>query len=251
MLHELRSSIRSLRRRPLYPIVAVSILALGLSASMAVFTYINAFYQPFPGVEAKGLVRVFGLGDEDPYQEISYLDFLDYAAAGVAFEGLAATQPFYAASVRHETMTEVAFLEAVSGSYFSVLGIETVVGRGLVADDDRPGADPAAVISHAWWQRSFNGDPAVIGSTVYLNFRPFTVVGVASPEFLGTTSNFRPDVWIPFAPFRDRYISWARAAENRDLPLVRVYGRLRAGVREACFCCWSAPMWPTCSSRWP
>jgi len=232
MVRDLRSSIRSLGRRPFYPMVAASVLAIGLSASMAVFTYINGFYQPFPGVEAKRLVRVFGVGEEDPYQEISYLDFLDYAAAGVSFEGLAATQPFYAASVRHETMTEVAFLEAVSGSYFSVLGIETSVGRGLSVDDDRPGADPAAVISNAWWQRSFNGDPGVIGSTVYLNFRPFTVVGVASPEFLGTTSNFRPDVWIPFAPFRDRYTSWARAAEDRDVPLVRVYGRLRAGVRE-------------------
>jgi predicted permease len=226
-MRDLRASIRSLLRRPSYSVVAVLVLALGLSACIAVFTYINGFYQPFPGVEGKRLVRVFGVENEDPYQDISYLDFLDYSSADGAFEALAATQPFYAASVRHEAMTEVACLEAVSGEYFSVLDIELSVGRGLSAEDDRADAGPAAVISHAWWLRSFNGDPSVIGSTLYLNFRPFTVVGVASPDFLGTASNFRPDVWIPIAPFRDRYTRWAALAEDREVPLVRVYGRLR------------------------
>jgi len=197
MLHDLRLSIRGLRRRPSYPIVAVTILALGLSVSIAVFTYINGFYQPFPGVEAEGLLRVFGVEEENPYQDVSYLDYLDYSAADGAFEGIAATQPFYAASVRLESMTEVAFLEAVSGSYFSVLGIETAVGRGLAVGDDRPGAAPAAVISHAWWQRSFEGDPGVVGRTIFLNYRPFTVVGVASPRFLGTASSFSGDAPRP------------------------------------------------------
>ena len=216
---DLRSSIRTLVRRPLYPLLASGILALGLSASVAVFTYINGFYQPFPGVDAGQLVRFFGTENEDGYQDISYLDFLDYAAAKRSFAGVAATQPFYAASVRLETMTEVAFLEAVSGDYFSVLGLELSVGRGISADDDRPGAESVAVISHSWWQRSFNADPSVIGSTIYLNFRPFILVGVMSPEYVGTSSNFRPDVWIPIAPFRDRYTSWAAQAENRDVPL--------------------------------
>jgi len=232
MLHDLRLSIRGLCRRPSYPIVAVTILALGLSASIAVFTYINGFHQPFPGVEADRLLRVFGIEEEDPYQDVSYLDYLDYSAAEGAFEGIAAAQPFYAASVRLESMTEVAFLEAVSGSYFSVLGIETSVGRGLAVEDDRPGAAPAAVISHGWWQRSFEGDRGVVGRTIFLNYRPFTVVGVASPRFLGTAASFRPDVWIPVAPFRDRYTGWAAAAEDRETPLVRVYARLRPGVGE-------------------
>ena len=235
MVHDLRFSVRRLLRRPFYPLMAVTILAIGLSASMAVFTYINGFSQPFPGVAADGLVRIFAIEDEDPNQNISYLDFLDYSERLSAFEGLAATQPFYAASVRREHLTEVAFLEAVSGSYFSLLEIEMSAGHGILADDDRPGADPAAVISHDWWQRSFNGDPSVIGSTIYLNFRPFTLVGVTSPQFLGTVSSFRPDAWIPIAPFRDRYVSWARRAENRDVPLVRVFGRLKAdsGMEQA------------------
>ncbi len=232
MAHDLRASIRSLLRRPTYPIVAVAILALGFSASMAVVTYVNAFFQPFPGVDADRLVRIFGAESEDTYQDVPYLDFLDYAAASGSFEGLAAVQPYYAASVRLEAMTEVAFLEAVSGEYFSVLGIRTRIGRGLTVQDDRPGADPAAVISHEWWQRSFGGDESVLGRTIYLNYRPFTVVGVASPEFLGSASDFRPDVWMPIAPFKDRYTRWAALSEDRDVPLVRVYARLRSGVRQ-------------------
>ncbi|UCF20275.1 MAG: hypothetical protein JSU87_02385, partial [Gemmatimonadota bacterium] len=70
LIHDLRFSIRSLRRRPFYPIVAVSILALGLTAGVAVFTYVNAFYQPFPGVEAKRLVRVVAVETEEPYRDI-------------------------------------------------------------------------------------------------------------------------------------------------------------------------------------
>ncbi len=236
-MHDLRASIRSLLRRPYYPIAAVTILALGLSASIAVFTYVNGFYQPFPGVDAGGLVRVFASEVEEPYQAISYLDFLDLAerSAGTdgAFASLAAVQPYYAASVRLETMTEVAFLEAVSGDYFSVLDVEMKIGRGLAAEDDRPEADPAAVISHEWWLRSFSGEESVIGRTIYLNYRPFTVVGVASPAFLGSSSDFRPSVWIPIAPFRDRYTRWGARAENRDVPLVRVYGRLREDAAES------------------
>jgi predicted permease len=207
-------------------------LALGLSAAISVFTYINGFYQPFPGVDADRLIRIFEVDSEDAYQDISYLDFLDYATADGVFEGIAAVQPYYAASVRLETMTEVAFLEAVSGNTFSVLGVETSMGRGLTADDDRPEADPVAVISHKWWLRSFDGDTSVMGRTIYLNYRPFTVVGVASPAFMGSASDFRPDVWIPIAPFKDRYVRWAELSEDRDVPLVRVYGRLRGGFRE-------------------
>jgi predicted permease len=233
-LYDLRASFRSFRRRPFYPIVAITILTLGLAAAVTVFTYFNGFSQSFPGATAKGLVRAFGVADDDPYQNISYLDFGDYAAsASGSFAGVTAAQPFYAASVRHETMTEVAFLTAVAGNFFSVLDIRMAHGRAIGPADDLPGADAVAVLSHRWWQRSFGADPSVIGQTLFLNYRPFTIVGVASPDFHGTTSSYRPDVWIPIAPFRDRYVSWSAQAENRDRPLVRVFARLRDGVNRA------------------
>ena len=85
------------------------------------------------------------------------------------------------------------------------------------------------MISFAWWQSRFHGDRSVLGSTLYLNYRPHTIVGVASPDFVGSASDSRPHVWIPIAPFRDRYVSWDRLALNRDIPLVRVYARLAGG----------------------
>lgn len=229
----LRDSLRGLRRQPGPALAAVAILAVGLSAGVAAFTYVDGFRQPFPGVEADGLVRIFDAGAQEPYRNLSYPDYLDYAGAELPFDGFAATQPFYAASVRFEDRTEVAYLEAVSGSYFRVLGVKTRLGRGLAEADDRPGAPAAAVLSHAWWLRSFGGRESVIGQTVYLNFRPFTVVGVAAPDFLGTTSAVRPDVWIPFAPFGARYTRWATWSEDRDRPLVHVYAQVRGSASAA------------------
>lgn len=231
LLSDLRASLRGFRRRPFYPIVAVTILTLGLAAAVTVFTYFNGYTQTFPGANAPGLVRVFGVTDDDPFQNIPYLDFQDYAAdASGSFAGITAVQPFYAASVRRETMTEVAFLTAVAGNFFPVLEIPMALGRPIGPSDDQPGADAVAVLSHRWWQRSFGGDSAVLGQTLYLNYRAFTIVGVAAPEFLGVTASFRPDVWIPIAPFRDRYVSWTAQAENRDIPLVQVFARLAGGV---------------------
>lgn len=234
VLSDLRAALRGIRRRPLYPIVAVTILTLGLAAAVTVFTYFNGYRQPFPGANATDLVRVYGVTHDDPFQNISYLDFRDYATdtAG-AFAGITAAQPFYAASVRRETMTEVALLTAVTGNFFRVLDIPVTLGRPINPSDDQPGAPAVAVLSYRWWQRSFGGDSAVLGRTVYLNYRPFTIVGVAGPKFLGITESFRPDVWIPIAPFRDRYVSWARQAANRDIPLVQVFARLRHGVNRA------------------
>lgn len=231
LIEDVRAAARALWRRPVPSGVAATILAIGLSAGVAVFTYVNAFRQPFPGADARGLVQVFGTEIEDPYQPLSYLDFEDYdASADRAFEGLTAASPGYAASVRLETQTEVAFVEAVAGDYFSVLGARMALGRPFTLADDEPGAEAVAVLSYEWWATLFEGNESVVGTIVQLNYRPHVIVGVTAPDFLGSTAAFRPQVWIPFEPFRNRYTSWDTSAQNRDRPLVNVYGRLNAGV---------------------
>lgn len=221
--------MRGFRRRPFYPAVIVALLAVGISATVAVYAYFSSFTKPFPGVRDNGLLQIFGSTVEEPFLDLAYLDFLDYADSTESFSDMAAVQPYYAASVRHTKMTEVAYLEAVTGDYFSVLGISTALGRGLESEDDREGAEPVAVISHAWWQRSFGAAASVLGQTLYLNNRPFTIVGVMSSAFLGSSSDYRPDVWIPIAPFKDRYTNWATRSQDREVPLVRVFGRLETG----------------------
>ncbi len=211
--------------------MTVGTLTLGLAAGIAVFTYRNGYFRPFPGADPDGLVQIFEVDGDDRYGSLSYLDWLDYSMAGMgAFEGVAAVQSSLAASVRLETMADVVFGEAVSGDLFDLLGVEMSLGRRLQAEDDVPGADPAVVVSHAYWQSRFAGSPDVLGQTIYLNFRPFTIIGVASERFLGSRSGARPDVWIPTVPYADRYTNWASASERRDVPLVRAVARLADGV---------------------
>jgi len=213
-------------RQPLYPAVCLVILSLGLAAVATAFAYLESFSRAFPGVDAEGLVQLFGTEEGEPWLNVPYLDYLDYAEANRTLTGMTAVVNYFAASVRHEEMTEVAFLEAVSGSFFDVLRVEASLGRLLSPQDDRLESPPAAVISWGWWQSRFEGAADVIGRTLYLNFRPYTVVGVASPAFLGTVADSRPHVWVPIAHFRDRYVSWDRLALDRDIPLVRVFARL-------------------------
>jgi len=231
VIGDLRSALRNLLRRPFHAGAAVVVLAVGLTAAMAVFTYLNGYAQPFPGVDSRGLVRLFEVSNEQPYGNLSVPDFLDYAeGATSSFDGLAAAQSAFTASVRLETMTDIVRGQAVSGRFFEVIGVDMSFGRGLEPDDDRPEAPAVAVISHGWWRRRFAADPSILGSIVFLNARPFTVVGVTGPEFLGTTSLFRPDVWIPTEPFKVTYTNWAQQSLDRNATMIRVYGRLRRGV---------------------
>lgn len=93
--------------------------------------------------------------------------------------------------------TEQVLAEAVSGNFFPALGLRSVLGRTLEDTDDRPGGERVAVVSHAFFERRFGSDPAVLGSTVTLNGEPFTVLGVAVPEFAGTFAGAGVDAWVP------------------------------------------------------
>ncbi len=221
--------LRPLLRRPADPLLAILILAVGLATSVATLTYIRAFDQPVPGVEPERMVRLFEQRDEQAFADLPYLDYLDYKEASSTLE-LGAVQRYYAASVRHESSAEVQRIEAVAGEFFTVLRAQAHIGRLLGPGDDRPEAPPSAVIAHAWWISAFGGSENVLGQTLTLNFQPFTIVGVAAPEFRGSNADRRPGAWIPIAHFRKRYTGWDTQAQNRDIPLTTVLGRLRDGA---------------------
>ncbi|MGA3187620.1 MAG: ABC transporter permease [Bryobacteraceae bacterium] len=205
MIKDLRYALRQLRLNPTFTIVSVLSLALGIGANTAIFQLIDA-------------VRLRTLPVEKP-QELASIDFpegsmrsgwystrsarLTYAQWDLihqrpsAFSGTAAwsaTQFNLAegGAVRH---AEGLF---VSGDFFSVLGVPALLGRGFTAEDDRPGCgSPGAVISYSFWQREFGGDAAVLGRTVRLNGRPFTILGVTPAGFFGVEVGFRYDVALP------------------------------------------------------
>ena len=148
----LRMAIRSLTRRPFYTGVAITILTLGLAASSTVITYINSFYRPFPGIDADRLVQIYAVERDNPYTSISYPDFVDYATSATnAFEGLAAMQVSFAGGLRHGSGNDQVGGQAVSGNYFSLLGVSMTLGRGFTPADDRPESPPVVLLSHRFW----------------------------------------------------------------------------------------------------
>ena len=230
---DIRTAIRHIRRSPGYAISSVGVLALGLAASTTVFTYLRSYQQPFPGADSNGLIQIFNRSEADAYGELSYPDYQDLTRINVSgLSEVAADQSGFAASVRFETGgTEVLFGQAVTGSYFSLMSIEMGLGRPILPDDDHPDAEPTVVLSYSYWQRLFNSDPDVIGTTLYLNNNPYTMIGVASPAFRGSSAATRPDVWLPFEEYKRVY--WARdqRESSRDIAVMRVYTRLNAAER--------------------
>ncbi len=227
----LRQTMRRFIKTPGFAALPVITLALGISASTGVFTYINSFSQPFPGVDGGGLLDLYRVTDGNPYGSFSYADVLDFASAEIgALEGVAAVQTGWAASIRHEHMTEVVFGQAVSGNFFPLFGIEMAAGRGLTPEDDRREASPAVVISHQYWQGRFGGASSTVGSTILLNNNPYTIVGVASRDFVGSSASVRPEVWMPLEQYGIVY--WARSdiATNRNRAGPQMHVRLSRGA---------------------
>ena len=226
----LRMAIRSLIRRPFYTGVAVTILTLGLAASSTVITYINSFYRPFPGINADRLVQIYGVEQDNPYASLSYPDYVDYAASATgAFEGLAATQMSFAGGLRHGSTNDQVFGQAVSGNYFSLLGVGVTIGRGFSPTDDRPEAVPVVLLSHRFWRRSFGSDATIVGRTAYLNGNPVTVIGVVAQDFVGSVASLRPDIWLPLEQIKVSYRDVGASLRNRDRQYVLMYGRLKPG----------------------
>ena len=128
---------------------------------------------------------------------------------------------------------EVARGQAVSGNYFTALGVQPAVGRVLNDEDDKPAASPAAVISHRYWQRRFSGDHAVVGKQINLNNLAFTIVGVTAQGFDGTHGvSSTQDVTIPIAHEPQLYVDRNRSYQSgAGVWWLRLIGRLAQARR--------------------
>ena len=225
---------RRLARHPGFSLLAAGTLALGLSTSTAVFTYVNAYLQPFPGADTDGVYELFQSSDQVAFGPISYPDYLDLVESGEGrFEVAGVEDTQFAASARHETLTEVVFGQAVTGNFFPLLDVDVGLGRGLSPEDDLPGSEPAVVISQEYWQRRYGSDPDVLGRTLFLNNNPYTIVGVASGTFLGTVSAFRPHVWMPLEQFKIVYWARSNTETNREGWTMSPFLRLEPGTEHA------------------
>jgi predicted permease len=201
LLHDIRYGFRMLAKDPGFTAVAVLTLAIGISASTTVFSWIDAvLLRPLPGVErANELVAFENYAQNGDFLTTSYLDYRDYRDHLTSLAGLAATQ-LEPLTIGSEDHAQQVWGEMVTGNYFAVLGIKPILGRVFSPDEygDKPNGYPIAVISSRLWQSYFNSDPSIVGKTIRVNQHDLTIVGVAPPDFRGTISGLAFDVWIPF-----------------------------------------------------
>jgi predicted permease len=159
-------------------------------------------------------------------------DYRDYARdCAAAFEGLAAHFPFAPANLASSGTPERIWGTLVSGNYFSTVGVPLALGRGIApGEDEVSGRDAVVVLSNSLWRGRFNADPAIVGKTVMLNARPYTVVGVAAPGFTGTDSGIVSAFWAPLAMQTHLLPELSKDRESRTTYWLTLSGRLRPGV---------------------
>jgi predicted permease len=238
----IRYALRQFRLAPVFTATAVLTLALGIGGTTAIFSLIHAvMLRSLPVSDPSALYRV-GEGDDccveggpqDTWGMYSFPLFERLKAETPEFQEVTAFQAGRGRmSVRRQGVESAArplHSEYVSGSYFSTLGVPAYGGRLFTTDDDKPGASPAAVLSHRAWQAIYGGDPSVIGSTFIVEGHAFTVVGIAPARFFGETlQSDPPDIWIPLQ--QEPMISGDGSILHQPVSAwLRIIGRLRPGA---------------------
>jgi putative ABC transport system permease protein len=222
---ELADGLRRLGRRPGFTLVATITLALGIGGATAIFSVAQAVVlRPLPYADPDRLVLLWQSDRErgQPFVEMSYPTFRDWRRSNSVFEdlaGLPSTNQTWTLSGRGEPVKLVGRL--VSWSFFSVLGVQPALGRGLRPEDDRSGAARVVVLGHALWRDRFSGDPRVVGSSIVLDQQPFTVVGVM-PESFAYPSG--AELWTPLVP------GVGSVADRPEVWWMSGLGRLKPGV---------------------
>ncbi len=201
-INDIRFAVRSLRKRPGFLVVAILTLALGIGANTALFSFVNGvFFHAPPYAESSRLVeisRVYRAGNFSFISRRDYDDFLEHGRD--VFSGITSYKQFVGRVGGLDGPEETVYAEIVNGNYFDVLGVPAVVGRTFLPEEDEtPETHPVVVLGHAFWRNRFGADPAVIGSTLRVNARPYTVIGVITPAFRGKAPGFSPSIWLPMS----------------------------------------------------
>ncbi|HEU4643042.1 MAG TPA: ABC transporter permease [Gemmatimonadaceae bacterium] len=225
LLQDVRYAARVLRKRPTFTMLAVLCLTLGIGATAAIFSVVDAaLLRPLPFPESARLMSVSAMVDADRFGPVSAPDFVDWRAQSKTME-LAAWRA-RSLSLGLETGAERVPLALVSANLFHVLQASPVLGRGFTLDEEQPGHTNVAVLSWALWQRQFGGARSAVGKTIRIDAREYTIVGVMPASFdfpLGTSE--RSQLWIPLTLGGDSTFQQSRGAHSLE-----VGGRLRPGA---------------------
>ena len=223
LLQDIRYGIRTLTRQPAFAATAILTLALGIGATTAIFSVVNAVVlrpMPFDTPERIMVVTNTNLKTGNRNTTISGPDFFDWRAQTRSFEALSYFTGSGEASVTVKNVSDYTTITRVAPGYFRVFGATPLVGRLFTEEEERPVGSQVAVITEAYWRRQFDSDPRIIGSPITFNQRPYTIIGVTSVRYPARTDIYYPDFIAPEAQ--------SRTAHN-----YRGVGRLAPGVPVA------------------
>src|SRR5947208_6557080 len=227
LLLDVRYALRVLWKSPVFTLVALVTLMLGIGANVVVFGVVNAvLLHPLDVSDPQNLYQLrLGEWTSGKLLTTSYPAYEDLRRRNNTFSEMAGFDGFAEATLRWGNTVKSVTGYAVTGNYFEMLGVQPQVGRFIQATDEHgPNSAPYVVLSDQLWRSAFSADPGVIGTTVRLNKESFTVVGVAPARFHGTEHFVRPDYWVPFVNWNQQFL------QNRTSMTVTVLGRLKPGV---------------------
>jgi predicted permease len=231
LLQDVRFSLRMLRKSPGFTLVAVFTLALAIGANAVVFSIMNALIlRPLKVPHAESLYAIERGSGQDINH--SFPDYLDLRDRNRSFEDLIAYNVTGAALDTGNNPTSAWLLEA-TGNYFDALGIQPYLGRFFHRSDEHgPNSAPYIVLTYWYWHSQFHDDRGVVGRMVQLNKHPFTILGVAPPDFQGTLLFLAPDFWVPIVN-QEQVEGLNVLNERGNRGILMVMGHLKPGVTQA------------------
>ena len=239
MLHDLRFAFRQLRKAPGFTTSAVIVLALGIGANTAIFSLMNALlFEPPHYPNAGQVVQIFSRDKKNPrtFRGFSYPTYLDIRDRNNVFAGVMAHN-LAMVGLGEKGNTRRAFTDVVSSNYFSVMGVMPIQGRVFTPEEETPGRNAqVAIVSHNYWKKT-GLNPAMLGSSITINSRTFTVIGILPEGFTGTTQIFAPEIWLPMGVYDQ--VANGFETENKDKldsragKQLMLVGRFKPGVSAA------------------
>ena len=252
MLQDLRYAFRQLRNSPAFTVVAVLTLALGIGANTAIFTLLDqALLRELPVSHPEQLVRLQYVGSNtgrissfggDSHGYFSYPMYRDLRDKNQVFSGVLANIEIQV-GVTWNNQPDLASGELVSGNYFDVLGVKPALGRLFVPGDDlAQNSNPVVVLSFNYWNSHFGADPRLLNQALYINGHPFTIIGVAAPNFHSAIAGYTPKLFVPMMSKPLVTPGW-NDLDNRRSAWLTVVARLKPGVGREQADAAMTPLW--------
>ncbi len=233
LIKDIRHSFRALLKRPGFSIVTVLTLALALGANVVTFNMVNAFFlRPLPVKDADRLIALASQQEgHAELQDVSYLDYQDYRAQSDVVTDMCGYE-ITLAGLSYQGHADRLAVSYVTGNYFSMLGVQPLLGRLIrPGEGEKFGADPYVVLGYSYWKRRFGGDPSIVGQTVNVNGRPFTVIGVVPKKFQGTFFLVEMDAYMPLGMIdTSGPLSPTNPLARRTRRNLRVLASLKPGI---------------------